>query len=74
MRRRIIAGNWKMYKTSSETGEFVRKLWEAMGGKEAGCEVIVAPPFTSIAAAVDAARGTAIKVSAQDVHWEEKGA
>jgi triosephosphate isomerase len=74
MRRRIIAGNWKMYKTSSETGEFVRKLWDAMGGKEAQCEVIVAPPFTSIAAAVGAARGTAIKVSAQDVHWEDKGA
>ncbi|MEW6530401.1 MAG: triose-phosphate isomerase [Thermodesulfobacteriota bacterium] len=74
MRRRIIAGNWKMYKTSSETGEFVRELWDAMGCKEADCEVIVAPPFTSISAAVDAARGTAINVSAQDVHWEDKGA
>lgn len=74
MRRRIIAGNWKMYKTSSETGEFVRKLLDAMGGKEAHCEVIVAPAFTSIGAAVEAARATVINVSAQDVHWEDKGA
>ncbi|MBM4325565.1 MAG: triose-phosphate isomerase [Deltaproteobacteria bacterium] len=74
MRRKIIAGNWKMHKTSSETGEFIGRLWDAMGRKEAHCEVIVAPPFTSIAAAVDATRGGAVKVSAQDVHWENQGA
>lgn len=74
MRKPIIAGNWKMHKTPSETGTFVRGLRERLSGKSPNCEVIVAPPFVCVPAAVDAAAGTAIGVACQNLHWEDQGA
>jgi triosephosphate isomerase (TIM) len=73
VRRPVIAGNWKMYKTMAETSAFVRDLRPAVG-KSDHCEVIVAPPFTAIRAAADAARGSNIAVAGQDVHWDVEGA
>jgi triosephosphate isomerase len=69
----IMAGNWKMYKTPSEGAAFVAALAAALG-RPAGVEVIVAPPFTGLAAATEACRGTPIGVSAQNVFWEQEGA
>jgi triosephosphate isomerase (TIM) len=74
IRRLIIAGNWKMHKTASETGALIRELARALGTHPPTCEVIVAPPFTSIPAAVDAVGSSPIRISAQDVHWEVSGA
>ncbi len=74
MRKPIIAGNWKMHKTSSETARFVHELLQGLGNKELACEVIVAPPFTSIGSAVKAAEGSVIRVSGQNMHWEAQGA
>jgi len=74
MRKPIIAGNWKMHKTPGETGPFVRELRERLGGSELNCEVIVAPPFVCVPAAVDAASGSAIAVACQNLHWEDQGA
>jgi triosephosphate isomerase len=74
MRRLIIAGNWKMHKNSAEAAALVRGVRESLRADEPGCEVIVGPPFTSIPAAVDAARGSVIKVAAQNLHWEDSGA
>jgi triosephosphate isomerase (TIM) len=68
----LIAGNWKMYKTPSETGEFCRALRDALG--DVAVDVAVCPPYTGLAAAVQALADTEIAVAAQNVHWEREGA
>src|SRR5215469_9276652 len=62
-----------MYKTVAETSAFVRDL-RPLVAKAEHCEVIVAPPFTAIRAAAEAARGSNIAVAGQDVHWAAEGA
>jgi triosephosphate isomerase (TIM) len=69
----LIAGNWKMYKTATETGEFCRVLRDTLGELE-GVDVAVCPPFTGLAPAVQALADTEIAVAAQNVHWEPEGA
>lgn len=73
MRTPIIAGNWKMNKTASEArgffSEFIKLIKDVKD-----VEIIIAPPFTALSAAVDAVKDTKIKISAQDMFWEEKGA
>jgi triosephosphate isomerase len=61
----LIAGNWKMFKTPSETAEFCRAF-----SAPAGVEVIVCPPYTSLREAVE----SGLTVYAQNVHWEDEGA
>src|SRR6516162_6040670 len=73
MRRPVIAGNWKMFKTRGETHAFFEGLIPQIQTVH-HCEIVVAPPFTALSAAVDDAVGTIIKISAQDVHWEKEGA
>jgi triosephosphate isomerase len=68
-----MAGNWKMYKTRREGAAFIRALAEELGPL-ADREVVVAPPFTGLCEAVQAAAGTAVKVSAQNVFWAAEGA
>ena len=69
-RKVIIAGNWKMNKNASEGKALVEELKAMCGNCCCCCEadVVVCPPFTSIAAVVEAAKGTAIKVGAQNIH------
>jgi triosephosphate isomerase (TIM) len=69
----LIAGNWKMYKTPTEAGEFCRALRDALADLD-GVDVAVCPPFTSLAPAVQALADTEIAVAAQNVHWEPEGA
>jgi triosephosphate isomerase (TIM) len=69
----LIAGNWKMYKTASETAEFCRELRDSLGEPE-GLDVAVCPPFTGLAPAVQTLADTEIAVAAQNVHWEREGA
>lgn len=73
MRRPIIAGNWKMFKTLAETSAFFDALIPEIQNVE-HCDIVVAPPFTALATAVEEAEGTRVAISAQDVHWEERGA
>jgi triosephosphate isomerase (TIM) len=73
MRRPVIAGNWKMYKTIEEAVAYVERL-KPVARRTRHCDVVIAPPFTALAAAAHAAEGTEIKLAAQDVHWEEEGA
>ena len=73
MRRPIIAGNWKMYKTQAETRAFFEAFRPLVAASK-HCDVIVAPPFTALAAAVEASRGTPIGIAAQNLHWEREGA
>lgn len=77
-RRPLIAGNWKMNKTASEGAALVRELAALLArgpdADAAATEVLVCPPFTSLGAAVEAARGTCVAVGAQNVHWAANGA
>jgi triosephosphate isomerase (TIM) len=73
MRRPVIAGNWKMYKTQEEARAYFAALAPRVQGCT-HCDVIVAPPFTALAAAVEAVRGTPISIAAQNVHWADEGA
>ena len=73
MRRPVIAGNWKMYKTQAETRAFFAALQPLVAGST-HCDIVVAPAFTALAVAVEAARGSAISIAAQDLHWAAEGA
>jgi triosephosphate isomerase (TIM) len=72
-RRRVIAGNWKMYKTQAETRAFFPAFLPLVRGV-LNCDIVVAPPFTAISAAADAAKGSNVAIGAQDVFWEKEGA
>ena len=73
MRKPIIAGNWKMFKTRGETSAFFAALLPQIQNVE-HCGIVVAPPHTALSTAVDMTEGTRIEISAQDVHWEKEGA
>ena len=72
-RRPIIAGNWKMFKTRDETSAFFDGLIPQIQNIS-HCEIVVAPPYTSLSTAVVETEGTRVAISAQNVHWEEQGA
>jgi triosephosphate isomerase len=73
MRRPVIAGNWKMYKTQAEARAYFAALVPLVQGST-HCDIIVAPPFTALAASVDAVKGSAITIAAQDMHGAPEGA
>src|SRR5438045_3224289 len=73
MRRPLIAGNWKMFKTASEAVALAREIW-AERRAPGDVDILMAPPFTSLAAVADVLRGSAIFLSAQNMHWEKEGA
>ena len=73
MRRPVIAGNWKMYKTAAEARAFVAAL-KPLVASSTHCDVVLGAPFTALSAAVEEARGSAISIAAQDLHWEKEGA
>ena len=71
-RKAIIAGNWKMNNTISETKALITELIPLV--KDAECDVVICTPYTDLATAVEMTKGTNIKVGAENVHWAEKGA
>ncbi len=68
---KLIAGNWKMFKGPGAAAEFCLGLREE---ELEGVDVVVTPPFVSLAVAVQLLAGTEIAVAAQNVHWDEEGA
>lgn len=72
MGKYIIAGNWKMNKLPSETYDFVKEVVEAT--KDASCEVVCCTPYVCLAPAVEAAKGTHVKIGAENLHFEDSGA
>ena len=72
MRTPIIAGNWKMNKTPEEAKALINELKPLVA--DAKAEVVVCPPFVCLPAAVEAAKGSNIKVGAQNVHFKASGA
>jgi triosephosphate isomerase (TIM) len=73
MRRPVMAGNWKMYKTQAEARAYFAAFVPLVSGTT-HCDIVIAPPFTALSAAAEATRGTAISIAAQDVGWEAEGA
>ncbi|HNW59070.1 MAG TPA: triose-phosphate isomerase [bacterium] len=73
MRKRIIAGNWKMNKNVSEASILAQAVVAAMTGP-AEADIVLCPPFTDLTAVAAAIKGTAVKLGGQNMHWEEKGA
>ncbi len=72
-RRNVIAGNWKMNLTPTETKAFINELTPLIKEVD-GCDTVLCVPFVDIAAAVAATKGTNIKIGAQNVHFSESGA
>jgi triosephosphate isomerase len=72
MRRKLIAGHWKMYKTVAEAVVLVEEIKKGTAG--APSDTLVAPPYTALAAAVAAAKGSPVAVAAQNMHFEREGA
>jgi triosephosphate isomerase (TIM) len=72
MRRKIIAGNWKMNKNIPEAVTLAKEIVTAT--KEATAQVIICPAYVCLAPVNEVIRGTHVMLGAQDVHWEEKGA
>jgi len=73
MRTPLIAGNWKMYKTVREAVNYVKEFRDLVKNMS-GIEIVVAPTFTALHAAADAARNSNVGIAAQDVYWEREGA
>jgi triosephosphate isomerase (TIM) len=73
MRIPVIAGNWKMHKTTQEARDLARGI-KAGAGKLSHCQVVLAPPFTALSTVASEIRGSELILSSQNVHWEPKGA
>src|SRR5438270_17953 len=73
MRTPFLAANWKMFKTAREAVGFVREF-SALAKHLDGVEIALAPPFTAIAPAAEAARNTRLSIAAQNLYFEREGA
>ena len=73
MRKTVIAGNWKMNMTPSETRAFIKELATMVEGLNK-CDIVLCVPFVDIEAAVETAKGTNIHIGAENVHFAESGA
>ncbi len=69
----IIAGNWKMNMTATQARELAGKLIPLVAAVK-DRDIVLAPPFTAIAAVAETIKGTNISLAAQNLHWEDKGA
>ena len=72
VRKAVIAGNWKMNKTPAETTALINEMKPLVA--DADCDVVLCVPYIDIAAAVEAAKGSNIKIGAENCHWEKSGA
>ena len=72
MGKYIIAGNWKMNKLPSETYDYVKEVAEKV--KDASCEVVCCTPYVNLSEAVRAAKGTNVKIGAENLHFKDSGA
>ena len=73
MRKKLIAANWKMYKTPDQARDFFRDFLPLVQGHERD-EIVVCPTYLALDAAVNAAKGSNVTVGAQNLHWEREGA
>ena len=73
MRKKVIAANWKMYKTPAEAVEFCKAFLPLVKGHDRD-HIVLCPPLTDIHAVVEVVRGSNVQVGAQNVYWELEGA
>ncbi len=73
MRKPVIAGNWKLFKTIAESVALVNELKPLVANNE-GVEIVVAPVFTALSRVGDAIADSSIRLAAQNCYWEEEGA
>ena len=72
LRKAVIAGNWKMNNTPSQTTALINEMKPLVA--DADCEVVLCVPYIDIPAAVEAAKGSNIKIGAENVHFKASGA
>jgi triosephosphate isomerase len=72
-RTKLIAANWKMYKTPDQTRAFFHNFLPLVSGHTRD-EIVVCPPCVDLASAIDAAKGSNVAIGGQNVHWKEEGA
>ncbi|HTW56563.1 MAG TPA: triose-phosphate isomerase [Terriglobales bacterium] len=73
MRKKVIAGNWKMYKTPDETRSYLQEFLPLVASHDRD-EIVICPPYTDVDAAIAIARGSNVAVGVQNVHWKADGA
>lgn len=74
MRRRIVAGNWKMYKNHTEGASLASEILAGLEGKSPDCEIVLIPPFTTLPAVAGVALGTILLTGGQNLYFEAEGA
>ncbi|MDP9158831.1 MAG: triose-phosphate isomerase [Acidobacteriota bacterium] len=72
-RKKLMAANWKMYKTPAQTREFFQTFLPLIAGQNRN-EIVVCPPFVNLAAAVAASENSQVAIGGQNMHWEKEGA
>lgn len=72
-RKKLMAANWKMYKTPNQTREFFRDFLPLVAEHDRD-EIVVCPPFIDLQAALEAAKGSKVAIGGQNLHWENEGA
>jgi triosephosphate isomerase (TIM) len=73
MRKKVLAANWKMYKNPEETKSYFAEFLPMVKGHDRD-EIVVCPPYTDVATAIEAARGSNVAIGVQNVHWKADGA
>jgi triosephosphate isomerase len=73
VRKKVIAANWKMFKTPDQARDFFRDFLPLVAGHDRD-EIVVCPPFLDITTSVEATKGSNVAIGAQDMHWEKEGA
>ncbi len=74
MRRKILAGNWKMHKTAAESAELAKAIVAGLNNGTPDCEVVVCPTYVALDRVATMLAESAVRLGAQDMHWEGQGA
>jgi triosephosphate isomerase len=72
-RTKLIAGNWKMYKTPTQTRDFFHAFLPLVANHTRD-EILICPPFVDLQAAIESAKGSNVLIGSQNVHWTNEGA
>jgi len=72
-RKKVMAANWKMFKTPDQTRDFFRDFLPLVANQDRD-QIVVCPPYVDLHAALEAAQGSSVSIGAQNVHWEKEGA
>lgn len=73
MRKKVIAANWKMYKTPDQALAFFKDFLPLVAGHDRD-EIVVCPPYLDIPCSIEVTQGSDVAIGAQDLHWEKEGA